>query len=256
MKIERIEQLKQDYKDCIIKYRDFNGTDLDEILLNSDGSIKFWNCINIENAENNILWASINPSNNGDTRERDFNMRWSDVNWSGHYWSCFKRRIGDDDSQLRNICGHMDLLPIAITCQKDISKKFFTKEDTPQRKFAATLLRISQEFIEELCPKLIVYSNCSSSFLWGFNEKHPWMGYSFEATSINSKISRGRYSEKPKSSFFKFNGIRNSFYGKTETNLQEKYFLLDYQVGGRQEDKKKSIQFSDILEIWDEINRK
>lgn len=93
------------------------------------------------------------------------------------------------------------------------------------------VLKITQEFIEELCPKLIVYSNASTRYLWGW-PKGEWMGYILEPVVLSCPISSGRISQHPKDSLFRIVGINTGnqvIKEKKSTALVGTFLLIDNQ---------------------------
>lgn len=195
------------------------------------GDTHFWNCVDIENARGNYLWSSINPSGKGD-EEIPFNLHWVGTdNYSldpkSEYWNKLKGKIGRHINQF----GHIDLFPIHCSDEADFLKRYRGKENTPEFKRFVALLKITQEFIEELCPKLIVYSNASTSYLWGW-PKQTWMGYILEPVVLSCPISSGRISQHPKDSLFRIVGINtgNQVIKKEKsTALDGTYLLIDNQ---------------------------
>ena len=220
--------------------------------MRKDGTTpKFWNCVNISNAERNILWTSINPSLGDETKGiPTFNMSWEEVAKEG-YWGELLNKISD----VVDICGHMDLLPIHITDEDEVKSRFFTSDDSLERKFISNLVIATQNFIEELRPKLIIHSNAGSSFLWGLNRDKGWMGYTLQPISLEAKISSGRIvNNKTQNSLFKITGVSEKSFIKT-TNLIGCYLLIDYQVA-RPEFREKSLKHDDVLKIWNELKEK
>lgn len=149
----------------------------------------------------------------------------------------------------------MDLLPIHITDENEVKSIFFTSDDSPERKFISKLVMTTQNFIEDLRPKLIIHSNVGSSFLWGLNKDTGWMGYTLQPISLRTEISSGRIVHtKTKKSLFKITGVSEKSFIKT-TNLTGSYLLVDYQVA-RLEFKEKSLKHEDVLNIWNELKEK
>ena len=143
------------------------------------------------------------------------------------YWNKLKGKIVRHINQF----GHIDLLPILCSDEAVFLKKYRGKEESPEFKRFVEVLKITQEFIEELCPKLIVYSNASTRYLWGW-PKGGWMGYILEPVVLSCPISSGRISQYPKDSLFKIVGINtgNQVIKKEKTTaLNGTYLLIDNQ---------------------------
>ncbi|MCQ2118809.1 MAG: hypothetical protein MJY84_02675 [Bacteroidales bacterium] len=262
MEAKRIKELENSYRASIQEYcqLDKSNQDIVKLLMRKDGTTpKFWNCVNITNAERNILWTSINPSL-GDEKKGipTFNMSWEDIKKGIRtpkdeklYWGELMNKISD----VVDICGHMDILPIHITNEDEVKSRFFTSTDSQERKFISKLVIATQNFIEELRPKLIIHSNVGSSFLWGLNKDKGWMGYTLQPISLEAKISSGRIvNNKTQNSLFKITGVSENSFIKT-TDLIGCYLLIDYQVA-RPEFREKSLKHDDVLKIWNELKEK
>ena len=193
------------------------------------GDTLFWNCVSIENARNGFLWCSINP---GEVKGGErFNDCWENMRDIGRskYWMTLKRKIG---TRL-NRFGHIDLFPIHCSDEIDFLSTYRGKEETPEFKKFVALLKVTQEFIENLCPRLIVYSNASTSYLWGW-PKQDWMGYILEPVLLPFSITSGRISKHSQDSLFRITGINDSKQVIKEiktTALKDigTYILLDNQ---------------------------
>lgn len=252
-----VNDLKEKYCQIIGDYLENIGDSsvLCKYLKLKDGRSRFWNCMAIQKAKNGVLWASINPS--GTKKEDDlpeenvlFNQEWNLASPPHTYWGYLIQRIMD----IRDVCGHMDLLPIHIGDEKEIRKMLFTTEDTPERALTVNLLSASQEMIECLMPRLIIYSNATTAFLWGTkaNQGIYWMGYELEEVSgvrlkcwEQGKGTRGLY---------RIIGIHKQSINTSEkTNLVGTYLLIDYQVGGRQESS--GIKKEEVCWLWDWVKK-
>ena len=195
------------------------------------GDTHFWNCVDIENARGNYLWSSVNPSG-GEDRKIPFNLHWVGTdNYSldpqSKYWNKLKGKIGRHINQF----GHIDLLPILCSDEAVFLKKYRGKEESPEFKRFVALLKITQEFIEDLRPKLIVYSNASTSYLWRW-PKQTWMGYILEPVHLSCPISSGRIFQRPDESLFKIVGINTDDHVIKDvktTSLRGTYLLFDNQ---------------------------
>lgn len=188
---------------------------------------KFWNCVSAENARNGFLWCSINP---GEVKGNEqFNDRWENLRDEGRskYWTTLLRKLGRHLNQF----GHMDLFPIHCSDEFAFIQRHIGMENPDEFKQSVELLKVSQEFIESLRPKLIVYSNASTSYLCGW-PRGDWMGYKLESVTLSSPVSSGRISRKPNESLFRITGINNfdEVIKETKTTaLAGTYLLLDNQ---------------------------
>ena len=195
------------------------------------GDTHFWNCVDIENARGNYLWSSVNPGGDEDM-EIPFNLHWVgtdkySLDPKSKYWNKLKGKLGRHINQF----GHIDLLPIHSPNEADFLNKYRGKEESPEFKRFVALLKITQEFIEELRPKLIVYSNASTRYLWGW-PKGEWMGYILEPIHLSCPISSGRISQHPKDSLFRIVGINTGsqvIKKEKTTALDGTYLLIDNQ---------------------------
>lgn len=191
------------------------------------GDEKFWNCVSIENARNGFLWCSINP---GEVKGNEqFNDRWENLRDEGRskYWTTLLRKLGRHLNQF----GHMDLFPIHCSDEFDFIQRHIGMENPDEFKQFVELLKVSQEFIESLRPKLIVYGNASTSYLWGW-PRGDWMGYKLKPVTLSSPVSSGRISRKPNESLFRITGINDFEEVIKETKntvLAGTYLLLDNQ---------------------------
>lgn len=98
------------------------------------------------------------------------------------YWIRARQVFGAPGELITNI-GFIDLFPIRCTSQSD-----FIKFDSVDSKFLlkSNLLRVTQQAIEDLQPRIIIHANKTSSFYWGTDQCNPWMGYITEKV-IDSK---------------------------------------------------------------------
>lgn len=96
---------------------------------------------------------------------------------SGPYWSKKKAQFGEVWDEM----AYLDLFPIRETDQ-GLFEKTFRNMISLRR----DLLEITQEAIEEMCPKMIVHANRGSMYYWGVDEHNPWMGYKLTPVGINT----------------------------------------------------------------------
>lgn len=98
------------------------------------------------------------------------------------YWIRAKQVFGAPGELISNI-GFIDLFPIRCTSQADFM--IFDSEDS-QGLLKSHLLKVTQQAIEELHPKVIIHANKTSGFYWGTVQINPWMGYVSESV-LDSK---------------------------------------------------------------------
>lgn len=79
---------------------------------------------------------------------------------------------------------YIDLFPLRMTKQDG----FMNDKNVPLE-LKAELLRITQNSIEEICPKLIINPNMGSRVYWGLIDKYSWMGYDMEP--VKNIIDKG-----------------------------------------------------------------
>ena len=79
---------------------------------------------------------------------------------------------------------YLDLLPLRMTKQDG-----FMRDDVISVALKADLLRITQQQIESISPKIIINPNMGSKVYWGLNDKFSWMGYDMKI--IDNPIDKG-----------------------------------------------------------------
>jgi len=269
-----VTQLKDAYAEIICHFSNRINSALSKqiLLLNDNVRPRYWNCVNIHNTINKkMLWMSINPSgavkdktgNYHQEKENcDFNPYWN-PNDTSNYWKTLISNIGPE---LLSSCGHIDILPIHLSKEKDVWNRFFKDTSSVEFQLVVDLVRCSQSILEKIQPKLIVYSNISSRWLWGFNNSG-WLGYrttpvedyfkkdkdALECINdLRSSIS-GYWHNKPGMGMFLIDGIaQNNISNNATTNLRS-FLLLDYQVANYTW-RSSSLQPGDINKVWDAVN--
>lgn len=83
------------------------------------------------------------------------------------FWRNKKNQFGG----LCNEIAYLDLFPLRETHQDEGFEKLFRENNV----FRGKLLEVTQGYIQDLSPKLIVHANRSSMYYWGTN--NDWMGY-------------------------------------------------------------------------------
>lgn len=194
---------------------------------------------------------SINPS--GEPMPKNempvFNKTWEMVRKDlkgnkkdDRYWL----RLLDNIRDVEDICGHMDLLPIHWKKEKEMTSFMFPRENCPERQLAYDLIQESKKMIEALHPKLIIYSNASTEWLWGNGTPDFWLGYDpqpeNEVTIEDLKkrgVSQGRLlSNKTSLYTIKLGGRKT-------------YLLIDYQVANTR--GYDALTGEDVKIIWNYI---
>ena len=145
----------------------------------------FCRCHIDSNQKSGLLLTGINPSFNPKKGVYPNEVHEPDVqNPSGRYWLKKVSQFGED---LWPSMSYMDLFPIRESKQEGGFEKTFRNAN----RFRADLLKITQDEIERLAPKLVVHANRASMYYWGIkqktrfgedphNYKDPWMGYKVE----------------------------------------------------------------------------
>ncbi len=144
-------------------------------------------------------------------------------------------------------CGYIDLLPFRNGTQT-------IARDNDEIRYRGKLLCNTRDYIEELCPRLIIFAN-TANYYWGFNKTKPWMGYTFK------KIESPLDGERKKWELFQITGIeptgvnRNAY----KTNLKDTYFLQYRQHKarfGKKVSEERELRFEDIQTIAKFIDEK
>lgn len=151
-----------------------------------------------------ILLVGMNPSGKGDGVISNY------IDCKTSFWIPKHTMMGKYDEK----CGYVDLLPFrngtqTIACDND------------EIRYRGKLLCNTRDYIEELCPRLIIFANKTASYYWGFNKKKLWMGYTFE--EIESPLD----GERKKWKLYQITGIKRTDVNRNvnETNLKGTYFL-------------------------------
>ncbi len=187
---------------------------------------------NPEAKKGGILLVGMNPSGVGqqvyDYREchRDF-------------WDPKHKMMGDYDKR----CGYIDLLPVRNGSQVNVHL-----DNDVKNRYHGKLLAFTRDFIEDLCPRLIIFANLTAKYYWGFDKDYPWMGYSFE--EIESPLD----GERRRWSLYRITGINPTGVNRnvTTTNLKGTYFLQYRQHKdrcGRVVPESQELRFEDIQTI-------
>lgn len=244
-------KLKNEYERIIRQYLPKVNDTVQQHLI-YDNEIRFWNCVDVERAKDGILWMSINPSGEPMSNEPEFNKTW-EMMLTGNkkvdqYWLRLLDNIRDVEK-----CGHMDLLPIHWADEKEMSSFMFPREkgksECPEIQLAYNLIQESKKMIEALQPKLIIYSNASTAWLWGNGDPNFWLGYNPQPVktevidSLKKRgVSHGRLLTD-KTSLYTIN------LGDRKT-----YLLIDYQVAIRHK-KYVPLTGEDVKIIWKFLNK-
>lgn len=249
--------LKNEYERIIQQYLPkVNDTVRKHLIYENE--IRFWNCVDVERAKGGILWMSINPS--GEPMPKNempvFNKTWDMVRndlTGNKKVDCYWLQMLDNIRDVEDICGHMDLLPIHWGNEKEMASFMFPREkgksECPEIQLAYNLIQESKKMIEALHPKLIIYSNASTAWLWGNGDPNFWLGYNPQPVktevidSLKKRgVSHGRLLTD-KTSLYTIN------LGDRKT-----YLLIDYQVAIRHK-KYVLLTGEDVKIIWDFFNK-
>ena len=134
----------------------------------------FWLCLG--NPKGGILLSGINPSY--DKKEKAEYCSFKKC--FGRYWNRWKNNLQEYIAQ--DVVGYIDLFPLRVTKQTAEFERHVPLE------LKAEILRVTQKEIEDLCPKLIIHSNKTSTFYYGTEPEHPWMGYDLERLEIVDEL--------------------------------------------------------------------
>ena len=119
------------------------------------------------------------------------------------YWMPLRRIVYEDrdskrtkDLDYRDMTGVLDLFYFRNKDQGYLSNIFLKKMQNEGIPFIIDQLRLSQERIEKLCPKLIIVKNKESQAYWGRldspQNRMIWMGYKFK--DIPNRFSNTHWS--------------------------------------------------------------
>ena len=140
------------------------------------------------------------------------------------FWNPKHRMMGVYDKK----CAYIDLFPIRNSDQKE-----FEKNNDTSNNMMGQLLGVTQDYIEALRPKLIIFANATTEYYWGIKRKKDytknfedgfWMDYQFDKnveSPLNGKEDKGFWP------YSKIIGINPSGVNKyrNSTNLVGTYFL-------------------------------
>lgn len=177
-----------------------------------------------------ILLVGINPSGEPIGNHVDpFEYERCDTKT---FWYPKHHMMGkEQDYNYDENCAYIDLIPVRTKDQNQL-KQYLDSENA----LMGALLSYTQDYIEELSPRLIIFAN-SMTGLWGLDKKEKkncsieggceytnvWMGYDFKP--VNSPLNG--HEDKGNWPFYQITGIIPSEVnrGRTETNLKGTYFL-------------------------------
>lgn len=229
----------------------------------------FWCCEN-KPKEGKLLLTGINPSYTGinPSYNRTLDIQttpFSDL--KGGFWEKKKEQFGElwnDDTM-----SYLDLFPIRETDQRRFEQSFDVNEHV--RSIRGNILKVTQDAIEEMKPRLIIHANKGSLYYWGIKKntpagddandyEHPWMGYKVK------RVTPEIYSDLPlcmrqydRLSLFPLYEIvgfidsdkRINHIERQETNLK---FIMEYVMDGRHPKYNgKLYQQNDEKKEWDDI---
>lgn len=218
------------------------------------------------NRKNGIpfLLTGINPSFPNDSilpwGESEFILN---TETNKQHKSTYWKNIKDHFGELCDKMAYFDLFPLRESSQ-DVFEKTFGEDNV----FRRQLLELSQKYIEDLKPKLIVHANRRSMYYWGINNRYafikesavnnikdPWMGYKVEIVpkdELPDPIKRDkRYESFP---VYKIIGLVDSEnrINKnciTQTGLTGSY-IMEYVMGYRNKTVNTLYKYDEWEEIW------
>lgn len=165
---------------------------------------------NTQAVEDGIMLVGMNPS--GTDGEELFNYPECHDKW---FWNPKHNMMGDYDSK----CAYIDLLPL-----RDGNQKLYC--NSGMCRFLGKLLSHTRDYIEDMCPRLIISANRMARYYWGFDKDNPWMGYRFSAP-IPTPLGR----EKQCWKLYKFIGITETGVNRNAkaSKLTDKSYFLQYR---------------------------
>lgn len=185
-------------------------------------------------SDGGILLVGMNPSNRIDIQKIPKRQSFDyldcppkDSNIKDDFWDPKHKMMGEYDDH----CAYIDLFPLRDGSQKTMVNYMRQEEMRP---LMGALLRITQDYIESLHPRLIIFANTFTA-PWGFRMKgkicedsteikydNVWMGYTKE--NIVSPLAG---SKKGTWKFYRITGIIPSDVNRKRetTNLQNSFFL-------------------------------
>lgn len=202
-----------------------------------------WMCGN--NPKNGIIISGINPSFDKKI-PREYNDTIPFALCSGRYWNPLKKFVGEF-LKTGNV-GYIDLFPLRVSKQDHEFEKYVPTD------LKAAILRVTQNEIEQLAPKLIIYANSTSRYYWGTDTEHPWMGYQLTQMPLPSSL-------QGKGVLYHIDGMLNSdqkILPLKDTALKGSYlFVCPFQSGGRcRIPSERKLVEEDIKQLWEIANNK
>lgn len=96
------------------------------------------------------------------------------------YWGPLKRMICSDKIDLRSVSAYLDIFFFRHKEQRMLDKEFLPIPTGTA--FLVDQLKLTQEIVESLCPRVIVVKNKRSAAFWGKNadKGEIWMGYDLQ----------------------------------------------------------------------------
>lgn len=127
----------------------------------------------VDNPKNKILLAGINPSwNPKDIEHKEFTFKNTlNAGYWKRYHNLFRNHIND--------VAYLDLFPLKHSNQLEFERLIKTDIN-----LMVDVLKVTQEEIESLSPKLIIIANKRSLSFWGAKQDCIWMGYDFEDVQV------------------------------------------------------------------------
>lgn len=140
------------------------------------------------NPSDGILVVGINPSDDKIRRDSDdYSFTLKDnvftIEKPKGLWKLFLNIF--NTQALRDKVGYLDLFPIRCTSQREFDIRF---KDEIGLKVA--LLKVTQQEIERLRPKVILILNKRSAAYWGALSKFVWMGYKLMPSIETERIRK------------------------------------------------------------------
>ena len=249
--------LRDEIQKCVSEAMERGELQADAIDILKRG---FARCHINSNQGSTLLLTGINPSfipKHGEWLGEvvDFPVQ----NPSGRYWLNKVSQFGEG---LWPSMSYMDLFPIRESKQEGGFEKTFRNAN----RFRGELLKITQDEVESLAPRLIVHANRASMYYWGIKPKtkfgqdannyiDPWMGYKVERVGFCDGMPQcmKEYDRLKRFPLYKVIGFIDS----EERINKDKYpkatslnYIMEYVMEYREDKDKKTLYKS---EDWKEI---
>lgn len=230
----------------------------------SNKGFKYAVITNEEAREDGILVVGMNPSGSGKESDKPYDTYQylkcgTDEGKYDSFWSPKHQMMGYRSSlDYDQKCGYVDLFPVRLGDQAK-----FAQYNDSENLLMGQLLSITQDYIEAMRPRLIIFAN-TSDYYWGFRKKKNiteqtngvgfWMGYKFQKLCSPLKGVQ----QKDYWPYYKIVGIEPSGVNRNriKTNLDGTYFLRyrQHEAHGKVVLPERELKPEDIKTIVESID--